>query len=86
MTKSLMILSTHLLVVNHLDMLWFQEHFRLPLETRFPELSEQQPLAELAGVHQTLRDLEFHPESHLEPFSDQPEAVRDLITGETTVD
>jgi len=53
---------------------------RLPLETRFPELSEQQPLAELAGVHQTLRDLEFHPESHLEPFSDQPEAVRDLIT------
>ena len=26
------------------------------------------------------RDLEFHPECHLEPFSDQPEAVRDLIT------
>ena len=53
---------------------------RLPLENRFPELSKQRPLAELANVHRTLRDLEFHPECHLEPFSDQPEAVRDLIT------
>ena len=53
---------------------------RLPLETQFPELSKRRPLAELAEVHRTLRDLEFHPECHLEPLSGQPEAVRDLIT------
>jgi hypothetical protein len=53
---------------------------RLPLHDRFPELSQRRPAEELADVQQTLRDLEYHPERHLLPWADQPEAVRDLVT------
>jgi hypothetical protein len=37
------------------------------------------PEAHLADVHRLLRDLEFHPERHLQPLDGQPEAVRDLV-------
>ena len=53
---------------------------RLPLEEQFPELAQRRPAAELADVHRTIRDLEFHPERHLQPLTDQPDAVRDLVT------
>lgn len=51
---------------------------RLPLERLFPEASGQNPAADLAAVHRTLRDLEFHPERHLLPLAEQPEALREL--------
>ena len=53
---------------------------RLPLEEKFPELLHRRPAAELADIHRTIRDLEFHPERHLEPLADQPDTVRDLVT------
>jgi len=53
---------------------------RLPLDERFPELRSRQPAAELAEVHRTLRDLEFHSERYLEPLADQSETIRDLVS------
>ena len=53
---------------------------RLPLADRFPELASRQPTAELAEVHRSLRNLEFHPETYLQPAADQPESVQELIT------
>ena len=38
---------------------WFQGTLRLPLETQFQNSLNVAPLAELAEVHRTLRDLSF---------------------------
>ena len=53
---------------------------RLPLERAFPGFDTADPAGDLAAVHRKLRDLEFHPERHLEPVDAQPQAVRDLVT------
>jgi hypothetical protein len=53
---------------------------RLPLEDRYPELMHTDPAADLAALHQEIRDLEFHPERHLAPLSAQPAVVRELVT------
>ncbi len=52
---------------------------RLPIDRLFPESAGSDPAADLAAVHHELRDLEFHPERHLQPFDDQPEDARELI-------
>jgi len=52
---------------------------RLPLTGQFPELQSRYPAAELADVHRQLRDLEYHPETYLEPVAEQPESIRDLV-------
>jgi hypothetical protein len=52
---------------------------RLPVEGLFPGFAAENPAADLAAVRSTLRDLRFHPESHLDPHASQPEAVRDWI-------
>jgi hypothetical protein len=52
---------------------------RLPVDRLFPGLAAENPTAELADVQRAIRDLEFHPERHLEPTDAQPEAVRELI-------
>jgi hypothetical protein len=53
---------------------------RLPIERLFPGFESDAPEARLAAVQATLRDLEFHPEWHLEPLAEQPEAVQELAT------
>jgi hypothetical protein len=53
---------------------------RLPIERSFPGFPSDDPAARLALVQQTIRDLEYHPEGHLEPLDDQPQQVRDLVT------
>jgi len=52
---------------------------RLPVAAQYEGAGGFDPEAELAGVHHLLRDLEFHPERHLEPAADQPKGVRDLV-------
>jgi len=52
---------------------------RLPVDDRFPELAAADPAADLAAVQRLLRDLEFHPERHLEPLERQSEEVREMI-------
>jgi hypothetical protein len=53
---------------------------RLPVEQLFPGFDSADPEAKLAAVQAGLRDLEFHPERHLEPLAAQPEAVQELVT------
>lgn len=52
---------------------------RLPLEGLYPGLEAADPAAELAADRHTLRDIEFHPERHLEPHDAQPDEVREQI-------
>ena len=52
---------------------------RLPADRLFPGFATEDPAAELAAVHRTIRDLEFHPERHLGSRDSQPADVRDLI-------
>jgi len=51
---------------------------RLPLERVFPGIESADPRGELAGVLQTLRDLQYHPECHLDPAT-LPADLRDLV-------
>jgi hypothetical protein len=53
---------------------------RLDVDRGFPGFESEDPTADLAAVQRQIRDLEFHPERHLEPLDAQPAAVRDLIT------
>jgi len=53
---------------------------RLPLERSFPGFGSDDPAAALATVQRTLRDLEFHPERHLQPLDGQPAEVQALVT------
>ena len=52
---------------------------RLPLERSFPGFASDDPAARLAAVQGTIRDLEYHPERHLEPLAAQPQEVQDLV-------
>jgi hypothetical protein len=52
---------------------------RLPLGEIFPGLESSAPAVELAAVHATLRDLEFHPERHLTADAAGDETIADLI-------
>jgi hypothetical protein len=52
---------------------------RLPAAHAYEGPARLDPEAHLADVHRLLRDLEFHPERHLQPLDGQPEAVRDLV-------
>jgi len=52
---------------------------RLPIDRSFPGYATDDPVAELADLQRTIRDLEFHPERHLEPHDAQPAEVRDAI-------
>ena len=52
---------------------------RLPIAETYEGRECLNPAAELADVHNLLRDLEFHPERHLTPVENQPEQARDLI-------
>jgi hypothetical protein len=53
---------------------------RLPVEQLFPGFESDDPEAKLAAVQAGIRDLEFHPERHLEPLASQPEVVQELLT------
>ncbi len=53
---------------------------RLPIAAHYEGRESLAPEAELAEVHRLLRDLEFHPERHLEPLDARPEAVRELVS------
>ena len=53
---------------------------RLPVERAFPGFGADDPAARLAAARRELRDVEYHPERHLLPLHEQPEAVRDLVT------
>jgi hypothetical protein len=52
---------------------------RLPVELAFPGFGADDPTAKLAAVQRAIRDLEFHPERHLEPIDSRPDVVRDLV-------
>ncbi|MFM8436810.1 MAG: hypothetical protein ACKOBP_16030 [Planctomycetia bacterium] len=52
---------------------------RLPVEAAFPEVATADPVADMAGVHRLLRDLEFHPERHLGPDADWSPEARELV-------
>jgi hypothetical protein len=52
---------------------------RLPLERACPGFASDDPVAKLAAVRGTLRDLAFHPERHVGPAASLPAAVRDLV-------
>ncbi|NBX30146.1 hypothetical protein EBR04_06870, partial [bacterium] len=52
---------------------------RLPIERAFPGFDADDPAAKLAALQRQIRDLEFHPETFLEPLATQPQAVRDLV-------
>jgi hypothetical protein len=52
---------------------------RLPIDRLFPESADGDPAAKLAALHRELRDLEFHPERHLQPIGEQPEDARELV-------
>jgi hypothetical protein len=52
---------------------------RLPVDRLFPGFTTDDPAKDLADLHQSIRDLEFHPERHLTPYDTQPEVVRELI-------
>ena len=53
---------------------------RLPVDRAFPGFSTADPRAELAGVRRSLRDIAFHPETHLGDLGGYPEEVRELVT------
>lgn len=52
---------------------------RLPAATVYEGPARLDPEAQLADVNRLLRDLEFHPERHLQPLDGQPNDVRDLV-------
>jgi len=52
---------------------------RLPLGGVFPALDDADPARGLADARFMLRDLEFHPERHLDARSGQSAVIRDLI-------
>ena len=52
---------------------------RLPVDHVFPGFAAEDPAAELAATRRTIRDLEFHPERHLEPLDAQPPEVREIV-------
>ncbi len=52
---------------------------RLPLERVFPGIESADPAGERAAVMRTLRDIEYHPERHLESAS-VPTGIQELVT------
>jgi len=52
---------------------------RLPIDRLFPADAGRDPVAELAALHQALRDLDYHPERHLGPDAGLPAEVRELV-------
>jgi hypothetical protein len=52
---------------------------RLPAAAVYEGPARLDPEAQLADVNRLLRDLEFHPERHLQPLDGQPDEVRDLV-------
>jgi hypothetical protein len=52
---------------------------RLPAAACYDGSHALDPEGRLAEVHHLLRDLEFHPERHLQPLDGQPDAIRDLV-------
>lgn len=52
---------------------------RLPIAARYEGRQRLDPEADLADVHRSLRDLEFHPERHLAPLEAQPDDIRELV-------
>ena len=53
---------------------------RLPAASHYEGSDRLDPAADLAEVHRLLRDLEFHPERHLQPLDRQPDVVRELVS------
>jgi len=53
---------------------------RLPFERNFPGYATDDPVASLSAVQHMIRDLEYHPERHLQPIEGQCREVRDLVT------
>jgi hypothetical protein len=51
---------------------------RLPLERVFPGIESADPAGELAAVMRTLRDIEYHPEHHVE-LATLPGGMRELV-------
>jgi hypothetical protein len=51
---------------------------RLPIERAFPGFDADDPEAKLAALQRQIRDIEFHPETFLEPLAAQSHEVRDL--------
>ena len=52
---------------------------RLPIDEIFPAEAGRDPVAELASLHQKLRDLDFHPERHLPPLQQLAPDVQELV-------
>jgi hypothetical protein len=52
---------------------------RLPLEGVFPGFEAQDPAGQLAASRMLLRDIQFHPERHLEHRASESDEIRDLI-------
>jgi hypothetical protein len=53
---------------------------RLPIDTAFPGFASEDPVARLAEVQVLLRDLEFHPERHLDVLTRIPPEIDELVT------
>jgi hypothetical protein len=51
---------------------------RLPIERAFPGFDADDPEAKLATMQRQIRDIEFHPETFLEPLAAHSQEVRDL--------
>lgn len=56
---------------------------RLPIDEIFPAEAGRDPAAELAALHQTLRDLDYHPERHLPPIDTLAPEVSELVRQKT---
>jgi len=56
---------------------------RLPVDRLFPADAGRDPAAELAALHATLRDLDYHPECHLPPPAERAAEVNELVLGKT---
>jgi len=52
---------------------------RYPAEQLFPGDAQRDPVAEMAALKRSLRDIEYHPERHLPPVEELPAEARELV-------
>lgn len=52
---------------------------RYPAERLFPGDAQRDPVAEMAALKGSLRDIEYHPERHLPPLEELPAEARELV-------
>lgn len=52
---------------------------RYPAERLFPGDAQRDPVAEMASLKGSLRDIEYHPERHLPPLEELPAEARELV-------